>query len=366
MLPAAAAEWATRFDYAAPVRTQNDNDGDERDFFGNTVPKMQWAGSVAIIPVSGPLIKGANFLERGFGAMSHESISDNIAKALAANCSGIVLTINSPGGSVRGTSELADEIYQARQKTNVVAFSDGLVASAAYWLGSAASKIYGTASAEFGCIGAILQTVSLSRMFDSMGVDVSTFTSKGAGVKAAGNPFKAMTDGERATLQRGVDKAGEMFASTVARNRPGMSGTGDGAMFFASDAKAGGLIDGIVPDLNAVVSNMQSSSDYDPLMAPDGKHHPNRASALARADAAYLRAVARGQAPMIPATTATKPRVTSTAPAGTLEEIWAAMPAAEKREFFGSFKTFCAYRRHAHQGRASHGGGSTSSANFKK
>jgi signal peptide peptidase SppA len=364
MLPAAAAEWAARFEYAVPAGAQQD---DERDFFGNTKPTMQWAGTVAIIPVCGPLIKGAGFLEKGFGAMAHSDISDNIAQALAANCTGIVLLVDSPGGTVRGTGELSDEIFNARQQTNVVAFTDGQAASAGFWLASSASAIYATPTAEVGAIGAILQAASISRLLDSAGIDISTFVSKGSDVKAAGNPYKAMTDGERAVLQQGVDKAGAMFTAAVNRNRPRHGGTQNGAMLFAADAKASGLIDGVVNNLSDVVATVSGDKTSNGPAAARHKSTVLRSEfATQKSYEAFMRASARG-AVSLPADV--KTRVASAPVAGTPAEQWAALPNSEKREFGNSFKAFSAFIRRggesmvAKSNRASHYG---TSANFKK
>ena len=190
ILASAAEAWSERFSYQVPAGAQQD---DARDFLGNTKPKLSWQGSTAIVPVCGPIIANAGFAEIGFGATSHGIIGNDLKAAIDGGATLVILDCDSPGGTVRGTAELADAIYSARQKTQVVAYVGGMCASACYWLASSTSKIYGTATSQTGARGAIMQTASIARMLSEAGVDVETFLSAGAGTKAAGNSLKVMT-----------------------------------------------------------------------------------------------------------------------------------------------------------------------------
>ena len=76
----------------------------------------------------------------GPGSTSTQLFAQAFREAVADDTVGaILIDIDSPGGSVYGTSELAAEILQARNSKPVCAIANSLAASAAYWIGSAAS-----------------------------------------------------------------------------------------------------------------------------------------------------------------------------------------------------------------------------------
>ena len=93
------------------------------------------------------MIPSTNLTE-AFGAAFDRAAADSSIGA-------IVLNIDSPGGSVYGVEELADKIYKARGTKPVYAVANSLAASAAYWIGSAASQLYVTPSGEVGSIGVL-------------------------------------------------------------------------------------------------------------------------------------------------------------------------------------------------------------------
>jgi len=107
---------------------------------------------IAVITMNGPMFKKANMLQQISGAKSTEMIVQAIQDANANSLiHGIVLLIDSPGGTVDGTEVLTEEIKKSRKP--IVSFVDGMMASAAYWAGSSASHIM--ASGETALIGSI-------------------------------------------------------------------------------------------------------------------------------------------------------------------------------------------------------------------
>jgi ClpP class serine protease len=89
-----AVAWQQCFSYNAPAGAAANR---KTNFFGDTVPER----SVYVVPVSGPMIKGAGFSEKGFGAVAHEDVSAMLSDALAESPKAIVLNVSSPGGTVR-------------------------------------------------------------------------------------------------------------------------------------------------------------------------------------------------------------------------------------------------------------------------
>ena len=93
---------------------------------------------VAVLPVQGVISPKANLMTQISGGASAQLLQRDLAAALAdPRVSAVVLAIDSPGGSVFGSPDLAAQIYAARDVKPIVAHTDGMMASAAYWISSA-------------------------------------------------------------------------------------------------------------------------------------------------------------------------------------------------------------------------------------
>ena len=122
------------------------------------------------------------------------------------------------------------------------------MASAAYWVGSAAEAIIGSTTSEVGSIGVLMVHQDFSRMEDMVGVKTTYLTA--GKYKSLGNDAEPLTQQAREVLQAELDKLYSIFTGTVARNRGEDIGTveanmADGRMFIGDDAAAAGLIDSI-------------------------------------------------------------------------------------------------------------------------
>ena len=207
-------------------------------------------GAVAVLPMFGVLRNRTNLLAEMSGGTSVEMLSKQFASLVAdPNVSAIVLDIDSPGGSVAGIPEFAAQIAAARDVKPVVAVANTLAASAAYWLGSAASEFVATASAEVGSIGALMVHEDVSAQDAMLGVK-TTIISAGK-FKTEGNPYEALSDEAHASLQARVDEAYGQFTADVAKYR-GVDASavrgaqyGDGRVLSAKNALKSGMIDRI-------------------------------------------------------------------------------------------------------------------------
>ncbi len=116
----------------------------------------QSGGGIAVLPLYGVVTQRGNMVDNisGPGATSTEQFSAALRQLLADDSvSQILIEIDSPGGSVYGVAELADEIFQARSQKPIVAIANSLAASAAYWIGCSANEFYVTPGGEVGRIG---------------------------------------------------------------------------------------------------------------------------------------------------------------------------------------------------------------------
>ena len=216
-------------------------------------------GAVAVLPLLGVLSQRMNMFTEISAGTSTERFASAFRAAIAdEGVNAIVIDIDSPGGTVMGTPELAAEIFAARGRKQVVAVANGLAASAAFWIGSAASEFVASPSGMVGAIGVIAEHLDVSGFEERAGVK-TTLISAGK-FKTEGHPFGPLEDEARAAIQADVDHVFEMFVKAVAKGR-GINANavradfGEGRMVMAEEAKRLGMIDR-VETLEAVIARL--------------------------------------------------------------------------------------------------------------
>jgi ClpP class serine protease len=124
----------------------------------------------AVIPVFGILVNRVASLDISETGTGVDALAQQFRQALAnPDVRSIVLLFDSPGGSVYGIDEFAQEIFAARDQKRIVAQIDPLAASAAYYLASQASEIVVTPSGEAGSIGVRMMHQDLSKALEAKG-----------------------------------------------------------------------------------------------------------------------------------------------------------------------------------------------------
>jgi len=177
-------------------------------------------GIVALIPVLGVITHRANLFSdiSGGGGTSIEKLTQQFRQAVSSpSVKAIVFDIDSPGGSVDGCFELAQEIYEARGRKKIVSVSNTLCASAAYALGSAASELVIAPSGMAGSIGVYASHADHSKELEKLGVKI-TFISAGK-YKTEGMPTEPLSEEARAYLQNEVNDFYQIFLRAVAQSR---------------------------------------------------------------------------------------------------------------------------------------------------
>lgn len=207
-------------------------------------------GGVAILPIHGVIAHRADTFEASSGGTSTEAVGRAFRRAMAdSSVSTIVLDVDSPGGTVEGVPELAAEIYAARQSKRVIAHANAMAASAGYWLASQASELYVTPSGSVGSIGVYMLLEDWSEHLEKEGVKITPI-SAGAH-KLDGAWWTPMSPEAREHFQAQIDGINREFVAAVARAR-GVTASvvnttyGQGRVFLADDAKARGMVDGVV------------------------------------------------------------------------------------------------------------------------
>ena len=205
-------------------------------------------GSVVVYPISGVIrSRGfAGYFGRVLGSDDHANNLEKLANDPEVKA--IVLDVNSPGGDVAGTPELAATIASIRESKPIVASVSPMAASAAYWLASQCTEICCQPSGQVGSIGVILAHVSYEQYLNNEGVKITMITS--GKFKGEGNPYQDLTEEARSRFQGLCDTIYSDFISAVAKGRgvtPSVvkSDFGEGGMVLAKEAKGLGMIDRI-------------------------------------------------------------------------------------------------------------------------
>lgn len=212
---------------------------------------------VAIIPIQGVIARRMNLFSQISGGVSTELLLRDFNDALADPAvDAIVLDVDSPGGAVGGLETLSAAIYNARGQKPVVAFAGDLMASAAYWIGSAADMIISEGTSIIGSIGVLTVHRDQSKADEKAGIK-RTHLSAGA-YKAIGNDAEPLTEIARKVIQDQLDYFYTLFVNDVARNRgvepkKVLTDMADGRVFIGQQARDAGLIDFIAPLDGAVI-----------------------------------------------------------------------------------------------------------------
>lgn len=236
---------------------------------------MDAPDGVAVISVSGSLVRRTYGLDALCGMVSYESIRAEIDAAVAdTNVRAIVLDVDSPGGEAAGVFDLADAIFEARKSKPVWAVANEEAYSAAYAIASAADVIYVPRTGGVGSVGVVAAHVDQSAADKKAGV-AWTFIHAGAR-KVDGNSHEPLSDRASASLQGEVDRLYGMFVDTVARNRGMSSDTiraTEAGLYFGADAVKAGLADrvGTMRDALAALGAQLKRSNSTTMSTKKGK-----------------------------------------------------------------------------------------------
>lgn len=195
------------------------------NIFDNVQP-----GAVVSIPVKGALMKN----DQMCGPVGMKSLGNIIQQADAnPNVKGIVLEIDSPGGTADGTARLADIVKGVSKPT--VAYVDGMAASAAYWIASAADRIVAEPRSTIGSIGTMMSFPDLQPAFEEKKVKFHKIVSNLSPDK--NGLFEQVRSGNYDEYRKNVlDPLATDFIEAIKTNRPQV--TGDqltGKTYFAAD-----------------------------------------------------------------------------------------------------------------------------------
>lgn len=206
---------------------------------------------IALIPINGEIVENnssSSFPSLSSDTTSVQDIQNNLDKiAKDPHVKGILLEVNSPGGSAAASDEIYHMLVDFKKNHNIkiVAYFSDIAASGGYYVSQSADKIIANPSTITGSIGVIISYLNYGDLAAKYGVQEIVY--KSGPHKDLVSNFREPTDEEKAIMQSVVDDAYTNFVQTVSTGRnlsvSQVKDLADGRIFSAKQAKQVNLID---------------------------------------------------------------------------------------------------------------------------
>lgn len=208
----------------------------------------QFGDGIAVVRVDGPIemSSSSGFSTSRKGAEAVIKRLDDLGKN--DEIKGIVLRINSPGGTVAATQEIYQKLWKLRKSNIIIVASMGdVAASGGYYIASACNHIVANYGTITGSIGVIAYSPNLKKLFDKLGIGMNVI--KSGKHKDILSSHRDVTPEERKLLQELIDSSYSRFVKDVAlgrnMNESEIIPVADGRIMDGETALKHGLIDGI-------------------------------------------------------------------------------------------------------------------------
>ncbi len=205
--------------------------------------------NLAKLYLRGPILESDTFLAQV------ESLKD------FPNLRGVLLIIDSPGGGLAASVEIADIIKDLNLRIPVIAYAQGTMASGSYYAGMYAHKIVANRGSMIGSIGVIFSGYNIEELMNKVGVKSQSL--KAGEFKEIGTISRAWSENEKLYLQNVLNQQYNMFITDVANarrlNKNDYKSFAEGKIFNSYDALNLGLID-LVGTKNDAVKILQELS----------------------------------------------------------------------------------------------------------
>jgi len=234
-------DWSEHVRAYQAAMSQGEANGQRRE------PKR--IGKVAVVEISGAMSKhGSSLSESGSTIAARAALRQARADFAEGKVGSTVIVWDSPGGTVAGTADLAADVRRTAALMPTFSLGEDMVASAAIWGASQASKFYlSSPTTNAGSLGAVLVIDDVSEAFKQKGVKTKVY--KTGALKAAGVPGTELGKAEDEYFSKYVQAMFEPFAADFKASRQ-MSDEqfdkiADGRVFVGAEAVSLGLADGI-------------------------------------------------------------------------------------------------------------------------
>lgn len=213
------------------------------------------------INLVGPIMEVSEVLQQIEEAQNDERIK------------GVLLIVNSPGGAVAPSVEVAYALKRLKKKKPVVVYAQGILASGSYYASIWADTIVANPGAMVGSIGVVMQGANLSELMSKIGIESQSV--QAGKYKKVGTPDRAWRDYEINELNKVIYGTYDMFTKDVADAR-GLDFKkrdiyANAHIFTASQAKDVGLVDSIGVIYDAKAELIKLSNVTDPVWNKEDK-----------------------------------------------------------------------------------------------
>ncbi|SFP63706.1 protease-4 [Mesorhizobium sp. NFR06] len=208
----------------------------DEDFTGRALPH------IAKVKIEGTITEDEELLKR----------LEAIRKS--PEVKGVILSIDSPGGTTVGGESTFEAVRKLAGDKPVVAEVGTLAASAGYMIASAADHIVARKTSIVGSIGVLIQYPDVSGLMDKLGIKLEEV--KSSPLKASPSPFKPTNDDERAMVRKLILDSYDWFVGIVADRRKmthdQAQALADGSIFTGRQALANHLVDAVGGEQEAI------------------------------------------------------------------------------------------------------------------
>ena len=240
---------------------------------GKTAARMTTpANKIAVLNLEGAIV--ASYENKFF---SREANASNLLKSLYIaseddDIKGVIININSPGGTVAMSQNIYNQIMKIRKKKPVVAVLDDVCASGGYYIASATDRIIAQDGSLTGSIGVIFSYMDVHSLLQKK-LSVNPVVVKSGKFKDMGSPVREVTQEELELFQSIVDDSYEQFVTAITKGRIDRTDTykvakteltvsqlkenADGRVFTGKRAKEIGFVDEL-GDIDTAKSMIQS------------------------------------------------------------------------------------------------------------
>lgn len=202
---------------------------------------------VAILQVYGPIVPRADLFSEMSALASHQGIAQALrAAADDDSVREIIMDVDSPGGAVSGIDVSTEAMRYATSKKPVTVVTEGLLASAAYWIGAQATRIVAAPTAIVGSISVIMEHRDITEAQQQMGLK-TTIIATGKW-KSLGHSTEPLTDEGKDKLMAEMMQVHDLFVSDIATGRnvtpeKAQAQWADGSVWIGAQAQQVGLVD---------------------------------------------------------------------------------------------------------------------------
>jgi protease-4 len=198
---------------------------------------------IGVVPVHGPIAHGSR---GGVGFAADDAVIATVRAARAnRRVLGVVLHVDSPGGSALASDRIHHELVQLAQTKPLVAYLSDVAASGGYYVAAAASVIVAQPTTLTGSIGVVAARLALEPLLKRAGIAVDVIK-RGAHADLL-NPSRPLMPGEREALERELDGVYRAFVRVVAEGRKktveAIERVAQGRVWTGADARDQGLVD---------------------------------------------------------------------------------------------------------------------------